>query len=284
MSKPASLALSVLGLLSFLTSARAEQIVDAVTAPSQRLELALPQPGVVREAAVVEGDRVSKGQVLLQQDDAAEQARLRGLKLRADVGIAVRARETDLALKRIIYERKRRLFEQGGGNESEMQEAETDMKLAEIAVERERHEGAVASADAMAQEERVRQMRLLSPIDGFVERIENGVGESTDPQRPSIVVVQIDPLDVEIKGLSSRQVATLKVGQVLQVRYSPNDPWMDAKVKFIAPVVDARSDTQLVKLTMPNPTGRYAGLKVQVRLPDAVSSSAGNDRGSVGVR
>ena len=112
MRKAASLALSVLGVLSFLASARGEEIVDAVTAPSQRLELAMPQLGVVREAAVVEGDRVSKGQLLLQQDDAAEQARLRGLKLRADVAIAVRARETDLALKRIIYERKRRLFEQ----------------------------------------------------------------------------------------------------------------------------------------------------------------------------
>lgn len=284
MNKAASLALSVLGVLSLLTSARAEQIVEAVTAPSQRLELAMPQLGVVREVAVVEGQRIAKGQLLLQQDDAAEQARLQGLKLRADVAIAVRARETDLALKRIVFERKRRLFEQGGGNESEVQEAETDMKLAEIAVERERHEGEVALADAKAQEERLRQMRLLSPIDGFVEKIENRVGEATDPQRPSIIVVQTDPLDVEIKGLSSRQAGLLKVGQVLQVRYSSTEPWIDAKVKYVAPVVDARSDTQLVKLTMPNPTGRYAGLKVQVRLPEAVSSATGNDRGSVGVR
>lgn len=284
MRSTATLALVALGTLSMLATAGAEQIVDAVTAPSQRLELAMPVPGVIREAAVQEGDRVTRGQLLLQQDDAAEQARLRGLKLRADVEIAVRARETDLALKRIIYERKRRLFEQGGGNESEVQEAETDMKLAEIAVERERHEGAVAAADALAQQERLRQMRLLSPIDGFVEKIENNVGESTDPQRASIVVVQVDPLDVEIKGLSSRQVAGLKVGQVLQVRYSANEPWLDAKVKFIAPVVDARSDTQLVKLTLPNPNGRYAGLKVQVRIPETVSSAAGNEPGSVGVR
>lgn len=283
MRSTATLALVVLGTLSLLPTAVAEQIVDAVTAPSQRLELAMPLVGVVREVPVREGDRITRGQLLLQQDDAAEQARLQGLKLRADVTLAVRGREADLALKKIIYDRKRRLFEQGGGNESEMQEAETDMKLAEIAVEREKHEGAVAAADALAQEERVRQMRLLSPIEGFVEKIENGVGESTDPQRPSIIVVQVDPLDIEIKGLGSRQAAGLRVGQVLQVRYSPQEEWQQAKVKYIAPVVDARSDTQLVKLSLPNPSGRYAGLKMQVRIPTD-SSSVGNEVGSVGVR
>lgn len=278
-------ALSLLTLLAIAPLASAqEKVVEAVTAPSQRLELAMPQVAVVREVPVKEGQAVRPGDLLIQQDDAAEVARLHGLELRADVEIAVRARETDLALKKIRYERTKSIVAGGGGNESELQEAETEMKLAEIAVERERHEGKVAGSDALVQAERIRQMKLLSPVTGFVERIESRVGESTDPQRPSVIIVQTNPLNVEIKSLTSQQVRALKLGQEVQVRYADEDTWYPATVKFISPTVDPRSDTQLVKLDLPNPDGRYAGLKVQVRLPAGALAGGGAATPQAGVR
>ncbi|HMO27468.1 MAG TPA: efflux RND transporter periplasmic adaptor subunit, partial [Tepidisphaeraceae bacterium] len=153
-----------------------------------------------------------------------------------------------------------------------------------VAIDRERHEGSVAEAEAAAQRARIRQMTLRSPVEGFVERIEAAEGGVTDPQKPSITIVRLNPLDVEIKSLTPDQVSALRLGQSVQVRYPGEQDWSSATVKFIAPVVDARSGTQVVKLSLPNPDLRYAGLRVEVRLPTRASAEAGSAPGVAGTR
>ena len=71
-----------------------------------------------------------------------------------------------------------------------------------------------------------------------------------------------------------RHVGHLHLGDKLEVKYPDETEWHEAAVTFRAPVVDAASDTQLVKLTLPNPTNRDSGLQIQVQLPPEVADAA----------
>ena len=121
-------------------------------------------------------------------------------------------------------------------------------------------------------------MQLKSTVDGFVQRIYIGEGEFNDPQRQegAIFVVQNDPLKIEIRALSTRQVATLTKGDKLQVRYVNDAPdaWQQAEVTYIAPMAESGSDTQIVQLSQPNPKKRSSGLHVAVRLTPELIKAA----------
>jgi hypothetical protein len=47
--------------------------------------------------------------------------------------------------------------------------------------------------------------------------------------------------------------------------------WRQGKIIYMAPYADPRSDTRRVRLEMPNPEKREAGVIMLVRLPDTVA-------------
>jgi hypothetical protein len=81
-----------------------------------------------------------------------------------------------------------------------------------------------------------------------------------------MTVVKNDPLWVEF-FLPTMQSSKLKVGQQLEVRYPDQQQWAAAKVIYKAPVADAASDTQKMRLELANPNMTDTGLQVLVRLP-----------------
>jgi multidrug efflux pump subunit AcrA (membrane-fusion protein) len=254
----------------------APTIVNAITQPSERHKLTFPAAGIVIDRPVKEGQAVKKGDVLLAQDDFVEQKELDKAQLEASSGAKVEAAVADYNAKKHIYERKKETYEKGGANLQEVEDAELDMILRDkqIKVAQEDQDEAKIKADQEAK--KVKDMKLTSPVDGFVERIQLEVGEMADPQKPegAVWVVKNDPLYVEIRDLSSAQVAHLHLGDTLKVKYSDETDWHDASVIYRAPVVDAASDTQLVRLDLPNPTNRDSGLQIQVQLPADVARAA----------
>ena len=88
-----------------------------------------------------------------------------------------------------------------------------------------------------------------------------------------------DPLYVEIRGLTTLQVSTLRVGEKLQVRYNndPDNAWKDAEIIYITPVADAGADRQLVRLKLPNSDNRPAGLRMTLNWPDKLLKTAPKD-------
>src|SRR5690606_36933721 len=132
------------------------------------------------------------------------------------------------------------------------------------------------------QEELLELMRLTSKFDGIVARIDVGLGQIVDPQKPAMIIVQNDPLWIEFT-LPSAEAELLRDQTTMSVRY-PNEPeWRNASVILRSPVVDAASDRQLVRLEMENPQLRPTGLQVEVKLPGAVADAAGSaDQKSTG--
>jgi RND family efflux transporter MFP subunit len=274
-ARTASLAVAISALSS--TSLPAQQTpapaaaptditVGGITKPSVHAKLALPQFGQVLELPVKEGDVVKKDSVLLRQDDRQEVAAREALRLEADSTVRVEAAEADLKIKQVQHKRLQDLATNGNANPTEVEEAWVKVVYADAQVKIAKLENQKNKYEFERQDVKVKLMSLRSPIDGIVETIDTSVGEVTDPQKPVMTVVRNDPLWVEF-FLPTVQSSKLKVGQQLEVRHPYEDKWQPAKIIYKAPVADAASDTQKMRLEMPNASLTDTGLQVLVRLP-----------------
>ena len=266
---PALLLLSsVLGLSIAAAPSRQADEVEGFTEPYKQLELAFRSQGVVEEVTVKEGDLVKADQVIARQDDRLEQKELETNKLEAESTARVDYAEAEEKVKKIQLDRKEELLKQDAASLSEVEEAQSAYNAATASLKVAKLEHDSAKLKYEQQKVVVDLMQLRSPINGVVQKINIGQGEFVDPQRPegSIVVVQNDPLKVRVH-LPTAQAAQLAVGDTLQVRYPDSVEWAQAKIVFIDPLADAASGRQLLRLELPNPSGKAAGFKLYLKLP-----------------
>lgn len=285
------IACSTVASLCFVTASfaqtRANEVIG-VTRPSQERKLSFSTQGIVAQAPVKEGDAVKAGQVILVQDDVLDKKELERLELTANSNARVEAAQADLGVKQAKLKRVKEMYTGGAGNLAEVEEAENDAVLREKQLVVAKDDQREAKIKAEQQRHKLAKLSLASPIDGIVERIITNVGEWADPQNKegAAYVVQNDPLFLEVRELKSSQVAQMKLGQKVQVRYQddPDKPenWQEAEVFYFAAVSDAQADTRLVKLKLSNPTGRPAGLWMNVKLPNNLADT-GADSGQKNV-
>ena len=250
-------------------AAQSESFQQGFTQPSARKELAFSFQGIIGHVDVKEGDAVKAGQELMRQDDRIELKRLEGLKLDADRTLLIKAKQATLENKNVELKRKTDLFHNHAMSESEYLEAQLDVVLATAEVELARHDAEVKLADAGLQAVHVELMTMKSPVDGVVEKIIQSEGEVAEIEKPSIVVVCNDPLWIDVKTLPVSTVQKLRKGDELEVRYPGEETWLKATINLIAPVADARSGTQAIRLQMANPDKRSTGLAMEVKIPTA---------------
>jgi multidrug efflux pump subunit AcrA (membrane-fusion protein) len=273
-----------------LAQSTARETAEGFTKPSEEVHAAFSSPGVVREAPVKDGDKVKAGQLLLKQEDSLDKKELERLELLAHSTARIEASEANLAVKRSVLKRKTEANKDGVSafNEAEIEEAQNDVTLAEKQLKVSQEEQQEAKIKAEAQGKKLELLSLMSPCNGIVQKIVAHVGEWADPQNKegAIIVVNNDPLYIEVRQLSTRQVAMLKHGQKLQVTYpeEPNAQPQEAEIFYFDPVADSTTDTRLFKLKIPNPQGKESGLRVAVKLPPEVAAAGSGTARMAGSR
>jgi RND family efflux transporter MFP subunit len=263
------------------TASTTIRTVVGITQPSEQRKLVFPAQGIVKEMLVKEGDEVKKGQLLAKLDDEADLKELSRLKIDAESVARIEAAEADLKAKTLKFERLKKAAASGAAGQGEVDEAEADMITRDKQLKVAKDEFAQAKFKYEQQLVRCDRMQLKSTVNGSVQKVFIGEGEFNDPQRQdgAIFVVQNDPLKIEIRELKTRQVATLRRGDKLDVHYVNDAPeaWQQAEVTFIAPMADAPSDKQMVQLSMPNPKNRSSGLHMEVKLTPKLIETAPSD-------
>jgi RND family efflux transporter MFP subunit len=233
----------------------------------------LKVPGVVAEMLVKPGDRVKAGQILLKEDHAIEESQLKLYEYVATSEVEIQAAEVKHKQALVDCKRYEGLYADGkAASINEVEKARLDVDLTKLEIEKAKQEKEKAALQVKYQRAVIEAMELRSKIDGIVEKIETKLGEVVDPQKNAITVVTNDPLWVEFNPRSS-VAATFQVGQELELNYDGQTEVKRAKVIFISPVVDAKSDRHLVRLEMANPESKPAGLRVKIHLPGKVAQA-----------
>jgi RND family efflux transporter MFP subunit len=240
------------------------QGIVAITNPSADVTLSFVQPGRIAKVYQKEGDTVEAGQLLVQQDDAVEQAQLAQLEAQSENTAQIQAAEASLEQKRLDLEKLRKAAERGAATESEVEHAVLDVKIAELSLEIARLEHEQDQRKCTEAEIRVENMKMKSPISGKIEKVEMEVGESVNALADVVRVVKIDPLWIDVH-VPLAKAKELKYGQVSKINFpDSSEASTKGRITYIGAVADAASGTLRVRVEVPNEANRPAGEHVTV--------------------
>jgi HlyD family secretion protein len=166
-----------------LAKVRVEDVTSRVKAPGKiepktQVKISADVPGKVVHLAVEEGDRVRRGQLLLQLDDT--QYRATWNQTRATLASA-RARLADarasLKVAEDNYVRQRSLFEQKLLSQAEWDRATAAVESARSASATAQEEVARAEAAMAGSVDNLNKCRFVAPFDGVVSALDVEQGE-----------------------------------------------------------------------------------------------------------
>ncbi len=203
--------------------------------PAAGAFISAPVGGILTEIACTEGLAVGKGVLLFRLD-----TRL------AEVAVAKAAKGLESAEQ--TFERQKKLLAAEGTSQKSYQQAELELNTA-------KSEFAVAKTELSLLE-------IRAPLTGTVVRISARVGQAVEPNEVLAEVIALDRLVVTAQ-VPSRDAAELKPGQT--VIWGEGSA-VAGKVAVVGKDIDPRSDTVLVRASLPAGAGFQPGEFLKIRV------------------
>ena len=135
--------------------------IRAVTHPSADITATFVLPGRITGVYFKEGDLVKANQVLIQQDDAAEQVQLAQLKAQSEDTTQIRASEASWAQKKVDLQKLEKAAASNAATALEVEHAKLDVTIAELSLELARFEH--EQAGRKYQEQKIRVAEHATP-------------------------------------------------------------------------------------------------------------------------
>ena len=255
---------SVILILAVPAPAGSVAGIAAITIPSADVTLSFIQPGRIAKVLVKEGEDVKAGQLLIQQDDAAEQAQLLQIKAESENTTQIEAAQASLDQKRVDLKKLEWAAGRGSATKLEVEHAKLEVKIAELSLKVAQFEQEQNKRKYKVAQIRVDNMTLKSPIDGRVEKVEVEVGESVNGLADVVRLVNTDQLwiDVPVPLAKGR---TLRLSQTAKVKFPDAEQTpVEGKIIYISTVADAASATLRARIEVPNKLNRPAGEHIRV--------------------
>lgn len=186
--------------------------------------LSAKSPGIVTAVYITEGQQVSKGQVLVQLDNAVIRQNIEAMK-------------SQLELANIIYNRQKNLWDQKIGTEVQFLQAKTN---------KENLEKQVASLQEQSD-----MSKITSPINGTVDEVGAKVGENLAPGMPAVRVINSSNLKLKA-NVSEAYVTSIKKGNKVAVNIPELNRELEAQVSFVGRNIDPLSRTFTVEIKLPS--------------------------------
>lgn len=204
--------------------------------------------GRIRSLGFAEGQRVRRGQLLVQLDDALQQAQLKQAEAQASIARTNLQRSRDLAAQNFVSQSA---IDQ---NAAALQVAEAQVALAQAQLQR---------------------MRVLAPFDGTAGLRSVDVGDYVKDGADIVGIDDLSSLTVQF-SLPERYVDRLRAGQPVELRFDAL-PGREFKgtVTAVDPQVDANGRALKVQAQVSNPgTLLRPGMFARPRVVFAVREAA----------
>jgi RND family efflux transporter MFP subunit len=179
--------------------------------------------GEIERVHVREGDKVTKGDLLVSLD--AEVVRNSIAEL-----------QTALELANSVYEKQARLWEQKIGTEVQYLQAKNNKESLERRL-----------STARSQ---LNQLIIKSPFAGSVDEVMAREGEVASPGMPLVRVVNPEAMYVEA-DVSEKYIGQFRAGDPVEILFPSQDRRVKSNVASIAQVINEQNRTFRVELTLP---------------------------------
>ena len=224
-------------------SIEAVLLISGDLKPIEEIAVRSRMEGDVTAVLAREGDRVTRGQVLVRFENAVQEGD------RASAQAEVESSKADVANAQWNADQSAELFKAGAIPERDLRTAQQT-----LAASQSRLAGAEARLRGVAQV--LEDTRLGAPTTGVVSTRAVEPGEHVTRGATLMTVVRNDVLELEA-AVPSRQAAELRAGQA--VKFAANGRQLEGKVARISPTINPANRTLTVYLQVPNPRGEMRG-------------------------
>lgn len=207
---------------------RLEDVTSVVRAPGKiepktQVKISADIPGKVVDLRVNEGDRVRRGQLMLQLDDTQYRSSLQQAEATYASAVA-REREARQALQinTSNYDRQRALFDKKLLSQAEWDEATRVHESARVAMTTASEEVSRSRAAVVAARDNVRKCRFEAPFDGVVSalNVEEGevviIGTMNNPGTQILTVSDLSRMLVRA-DVDETDVVDMRIGQKAKI-------------------------------------------------------------------
>lgn len=229
-----------------------DEWADCVTSASAEFDLTFNTPGLLRDLSVAEGDIVTAGALLAKTDDAVAAARVAILERRAKSSQQVDAQQLRVELARNRLDRVTRLRRQNIMSSTDLEDAEYEFRLAELALGEAEVQATVLAEELTLARIQLDQTRLWAPANGVVVAVHRRPGEFVSGDQPVLTLATLHPLTARAYLPVARFV---DVDTSASVTVEPAPPFDDPVAGRIVSVdrrFDAASRTFGVRIEVEN--------------------------------
>ncbi len=219
--------------------------------------------GQIEGLKIKRGDRVTRGQIIVQLDPESRPAKVKEAKAL-------------LEQRRLEYEAASRLKEKGF-------RAETQFAAARAALD-------AAAAEVQSAEIDLANTLIRAPFEGTVDERMIELGDFVEKGDSIVKIVDLDPILI-VGEVNEREIDRVRVETIGQARLISGLE-VAGRVRFVSSIANAQTRTFRVELEVPNPDGAIPdGVSAELRLPlDEVMAHLVspailtlNDQGVIGV-
>jgi HlyD family secretion protein len=189
----------------------------------EEVKLTTEEIGRVTQIYVDEGQKVAKGELVLQIDDQRLRAAVeQGQAAVRMQEIAIQRQQLEVANLRTQWERSQGLHERKLIDENSFVTATNNLEIAEVDLMSSRQSLEQARAQLDQQDDRLEKTRVYSPIDGTVTTLDIKVGEtaiasSTNIPGSSLMTIA-NPASIHTEvNVDEADIANVEIGQMARV-------------------------------------------------------------------
>ena len=238
--------------------------IEGLVVPSKHIQLGMPVRGVLANRPIREGQHVVAGQLIAALDSRREKAIVEISGLRAATDIGIRTANADEAFRLYELERQQALVGKQATSSWELRAAEVTHRIALVKTENAHFDQTLLQAQLVRDRILLDERILVAPFSGWISRTLKEEGEAVDEFEPVAVLVQLDPIWIEL-NVASEHFGRATVDDLVVVRVGGSEK--EARIVVVDPVVDAGSSTFRVKVEIENEEGIFvAGTMAIVEL------------------
>lgn len=257
--------LAVIFTIIGINSAKSGELYG-ISKPSAEAALSFTTPGRVIAVHVRDGDRVSTGQILAEQDGTVLDARINQVRLESESTVEVEAAKAELAQREQELKKIGQAHDKGAATDLERERAALEVVISGFRVKAATEKRTMASHHLEELQAERKLLYLRSPTDGLIEKLQVEAGEAPKAMEPVLWVVDCEPLWIDVP-VPLRIADKLTPESPLDLTF-PDGTRSTGKVLVISSVADAASETVPVRIVMPNPEGRRAGERVGIAIQE----------------
>ncbi len=215
--------------------------VGSLRTPEQ-VTISPKKAGIISKIFVSEGDRVKKGQLLVQLDDVEAKLQVERAEAR------LREAEASLETNRTTLERYKRLLDSKVISQQSYDDFTLKVKLDEARLD-------LAKTELHLARQNLMDHQIFSPIDGIVNLKMASIGEHVNvaPKDEILKIIQMDPLELEFY-VPENWVGRMELGNRIQFTVKAySEETFSARLQFISPTADPATRNVKMRAVAPNP-------------------------------